>query len=78
VTTVDFDFMFRVTPVNLGKLKKFALKLEAMIMRPYYPMPALYRVMNDDRGITGGFYAGHPRSEIVQQFEVTGGKDKFG
>ena len=55
VTTVDFDFMFRVTPVNLGKLKKFALKLEAMIMRPYYPRSALYRVMNDDRGLQADF-----------------------
>jgi predicted nucleotidyltransferase len=55
VTTVDFDFMFRSTPVNLAKLKKFARRLDAMIMRPYYPVSALYRVMNDDRGLQTDF-----------------------
>lgn len=35
VTTVDFDFMFRSTPVNLTKLKKFAAKMDAVILRPY-------------------------------------------
>ena len=55
VTTVDFDFMFRSTPVNLAKLKFFAARLEAMIMRPYYPVSALYRVMNDDRGLQADF-----------------------
>jgi hypothetical protein len=55
VTTVDFNFMFRATPVNLGKLKRFATRLEAVVMRPYYPMSALYRVMNDDRGLQADF-----------------------
>ena len=55
VTTVDFDFMFRVTPTNLAKLKKFAEKMDAVILRPYYPMSALYRVMNDDRGLQADF-----------------------
>ena len=55
VTTVDFDFMFRRTPVNLVKLKKFAARMEAMILRPYYPASALYRVMNDDRGLQADF-----------------------
>src|SRR5207249_10637190 len=51
VTTVDFDFMFRATPVNLAKLKKFARLLEAVVLRPYYPASALFRVMNDERGL---------------------------
>lgn len=55
VTTVDFDFMFRSTPVNLSKLKKFATKMDAVILRPYYPVSALYRVMNDDRGLQADF-----------------------
>ena len=55
VTTVDFDFMFRATPVNLAKLKKFARRMDAVILRPYYPMSALYRVMNDDRGLQADF-----------------------
>lgn len=55
VTTLDFDFMFRATPVNLTKLKRFAARLEAVILRPYYPASALYRVMNDDRGLQADF-----------------------
>ena len=55
VTTVDFDFMFRATPVNLTKLKRFADALEATVMRPYYPVSALYRVVNDDRGLQVDF-----------------------
>jgi predicted nucleotidyltransferase len=55
VTTLDFDFMFRSTPTNLGKLKKFAMRLDAMILRPYYPVSALYRVVNDDRGLQVDF-----------------------
>lgn len=55
VTTVDFDFMFRSTPANLAKLKKFARRLEAVILRPYYPASALYRVMNDERGLQADF-----------------------
>lgn len=55
VTTVDFDFMFRNSPLNLAKLKKFALGLDAVILRPYYPVSALFRVMNDDRGLQVDF-----------------------
>ena len=55
VTTVDFDFMFRATPTNLAKLKQFARRLEAMILRPYYPASALYRVVNDERGLQADF-----------------------
>lgn len=55
VTTVDFDFMFRATPANLAKLKKFAGRMDAVILRPYYPASALYRVMNDDRGLQADF-----------------------
>ena len=55
VTTADFDFMFRATNVNLTKLKRFADALEATVMRPYYPVSALYRVVNDDRGLQVDF-----------------------
>ena len=55
VTTLDFDFMFRRTTVNLAKLKKFAQRLDAVILRPYYPMWSLYRVMNDGRGLQADF-----------------------
>jgi hypothetical protein len=55
VTTVDFDFMFRSSPVNLAKLKKLAVRLDAVILRPYYPASALFRLMNDDRGLQADF-----------------------
>jgi hypothetical protein len=55
VTTVDFDFMFRSTPGNIAKLKRFAKKMDAVVLRPYYPVSALFRVMNDDRGLQVDF-----------------------
>jgi hypothetical protein len=55
VTTVDFDFMFRETPRNMGKLKDFARRLDAVILRPYYPISKLYRVVNDDHGLQVDF-----------------------
>jgi predicted nucleotidyltransferase len=51
VTTMDIDFMFRETPLNLRKLKAVAKSLGGVIMRPYYPVSKLYRVCNDDKGI---------------------------
>ncbi len=55
VTTLDLDFMFRKTPANLAKLKKFARVLNSVILRPYYPASELYRVMNDDGGLQVDF-----------------------
>jgi predicted nucleotidyltransferase len=51
VTTVDFDFMFRKTAVNLRKLKALAGRLGAMVLRPYYPVSDLFRVVRDDDGL---------------------------
>src|ERR1051325_1527566 len=51
VTTVDFDFMFRKTPVNIRKLKNVADELDAVVLRPFYPVSNLYRVVNDDVGL---------------------------
>lgn len=55
VTTVDFDFMFRSTPTNLRKLKAVATSLDAMILRPYYPVSKLFRVVNDLAGLQADF-----------------------
>lgn len=55
VTTLDFDFMFRETPLNLRKLKAVAKDLKAVILRPYYPVSKLYRVVDDDLGIQVDF-----------------------
>ena len=57
VTTVDLDFMFRKTPVNLRKLKALADSLEAYVLRPYYPVSDLFRIVNDDDGLQLDFMA---------------------
>jgi predicted nucleotidyltransferase len=51
VTTLDIDFMFRKTPANMRKLKDFAEELDAQILKPYYPVSSLFRVVNDDTGM---------------------------
>lgn len=57
VTTLDIDFMFRKTPLNLKKLKAVAKSFEAVILRPYYPVSELYRVVNDAQGLQLDFMA---------------------
>ncbi|MFO7557012.1 MAG: nucleotidyltransferase [Desulfobacterales bacterium] len=51
VTTLDIDFMFRKTSGNMRKLKIVAKELDAQILKPYYPISSLYRVVNDDTGV---------------------------
>ncbi len=55
VTTLDFDFMFRDTPTNMRKLKAVAKELRAIILRPYYPVSKLYRLVDDDLGLQVDF-----------------------
>ncbi len=55
VTTVDFDFLFRKTPRNLVKLKALAKALGGTILRPYYPVSDLYRLVRDDDGLQVDF-----------------------
>lgn len=57
VTTLDIDFMFRKTPLNLKKLKGVARTLDAVILRPYYPVSELFRVTNDSQGLQLDFMA---------------------
>ena len=57
VTTVDFDFMFRKTAVNLRKLKALATRLGATVLRPYYPASDMFRVVRDDDGLQLDFMA---------------------
>lgn len=66
VTTLDVDFMFRKTPTNLKKLKAVAASLSAVILRPYYPVSDLYRVVNDDQGMQLDFMA---KLDGVRSFE---------
>lgn len=55
VTTVDFDFMFRKTARNMSKLKDVSRRLNATILRPYYPVSELYRMVRDDDGLQVDF-----------------------
>ena len=66
VTTLDIDFMFRKTPTNLKKLKAVAKTLGAVILRPYYPVSDLYRVVNDERGLQLDFMA---KLDGIRSFE---------
>jgi predicted nucleotidyltransferase len=58
VTTVDLDFLFRKTPVNLKKLKSIASELDAVILRPYYPISGLFRITRDRDGLQLDFMTG--------------------
>jgi hypothetical protein len=51
VTTFDFDFMFRNTPLNLKKLRKVAEALEMSFSQPYYPASDLYRLVQHDTAL---------------------------
>ncbi len=66
VTTLDFDFMFRDTPTNMRKLKRVAAALGGMILRPYYPVSRLYRLVHDASGLQADFM---PVIHGVRSFE---------
>jgi predicted nucleotidyltransferase len=57
VTTVDFDFLFRKTPRNIVKIKALAEALSAVVMRPYYPVSDLFRIVRDTDGLQLDFMA---------------------
>ena len=59
------DFLFRKTPANLKKLKAIASDLGAVILRPYYPVSGLFRIVRDDDGLQFDFYAASP-AEIAK------------
>jgi len=51
VSTIDIDVCFRKTPANMRKLKQMATALEAMILRSYFPVAALFRLQRDRDGL---------------------------
>ena len=51
VTTVDFDFLIRRTPANVRKLTAIAAELQAVLMKPHYPVSSLLRISRDDDGL---------------------------
>lgn len=66
VTTLDFDFMFRDTAVNMAKLRRLSKRLDAVILRPYYPVSRLFRVTSDVTGLQVDFM---PVIHGVRSFE---------
>jgi hypothetical protein len=66
VTTLDIDFMFRKTPTNVKKLKAVARSFGATILKPYYPVSDLFRVVNDDQGLQLDFMS---RLHGINSFE---------
>jgi hypothetical protein len=67
VTTMDFDFMFRKTTGSLAKLKRLADDLDAVVMRPFYPVSQLYRVTRDADGLQLDFMA---KVDGIRSFEA--------
>jgi hypothetical protein len=66
VTTLDFDFMFRNTPLNLKKLKKLASALGMSHAQPYLPASDLFRLVQKKTGIQLDFMS---RLHGVKSFE---------
>jgi hypothetical protein len=66
VTTLDIDFMFRKTPVNLKKLKAVAQSFRAIILKPYYLASDLFRVINNEQGLQLDFMS---RLNGISSFE---------
>jgi hypothetical protein len=66
VTTLDIDFMFRKTPLNLKKLKAVAQSFRAVILKPYYPVSDLFLIINDEQGLQLDFMS---RLDGIRSFE---------
>ncbi len=65
VTTVDLDFLFRDTPLNLKKLKRMARMCDGVLLRPYYPASQLYRLESDREGMQLDFM---PRIDGIRSY----------
>jgi predicted nucleotidyltransferase len=51
VTTDDFDFYFRPTPLNLKKLEEIARELGTNLKQPHYPLSSMYRISSPGLGV---------------------------
>jgi hypothetical protein len=67
VTTIDIDLLFRRTPRNIQKLKAVAKALDAVILRPYYPVSGLFRLSRDLDGMQIDFMT---QIDGVKSFEA--------
>ena len=66
---VQGDFLFRKTPANLKKLKAIASDLDAVILRPYYPVSGLFRIARDADGLQLDFHAASP-ADLTQHGDI--------
>ena len=66
VTTIDFDFLIRKTPLNRKKLAAVAADLSATLYRPFYPASGMSRLMNDDETLQIDFME---QADGVKSFE---------
>jgi hypothetical protein len=66
VTTLDFDFTFRKTPLNLKKLKKVATTLRMSLSQPDRPASHMYRLIQTETGLQLDFMS---RLHGVKSFE---------
>ncbi len=66
VTTLDFDFMFRSSSRNIVKLKQLAKHLNGVILKPFYPISQLYRIVADDEALQLDFM---PTIHGIKSFE---------
>lgn len=48
VTTVDFDFLYRVSPSNEAKLKKVAQALGGQLSQPFPVLSSVYRIVRPE------------------------------
>jgi len=71
LSTIDIDLYFRKTPRNMQKLKRVAGTLEAVILRPYYPVSNLFRLHRERDGLQIVFM-GH--IDGVQSYEGVRGR----
>jgi len=65
VSTIDIDLFFRKTPRNMQKLKRVAGALGAVILRPYYPVSALFRLQRE-RWAADRFHGTHRWGEVLR------------
>lgn len=66
VTTIDIDFLFRRSPSSIRKLKAIAEELQATVLRPYYPISPLWRIVRDSDGLQLDF---HDSIHGIRSFE---------
>ena len=75
VTTIDFDFLYRASKTNEGKIRRFAASLGAELTQPFAAVSSVYRIYRPNPEllvdlvcqIHGGSFNGfRSRSEAIE------------